>query len=86
MANTSIYAAFERMWQHVIAALGSKADKTDIVQSDWDETNESSLAFIKNKPDENDALELLTEMNIIDPVVADDGSIYTDENGALWSL
>lgn len=26
MANLSIYAAFERMWQHVIAALGGKAD------------------------------------------------------------
>ena len=26
MANTSILAAFERMWQHVTAALGSKSD------------------------------------------------------------
>jgi hypothetical protein len=26
MANTSILAAFERMWQHVVAVLGSKAD------------------------------------------------------------
>lgn len=27
MANPSIYAAFERMWQHFTAALGSKASK-----------------------------------------------------------
>lgn len=27
MANTSILAAFERMWQHVVAALNKKADK-----------------------------------------------------------
>ena len=27
MANTSIKAAFERMWQHVVAQLGNKADK-----------------------------------------------------------
>lgn len=26
MANQSILAAFERMWQHVVAALGSKSD------------------------------------------------------------
>ena len=26
MANTSIYAAFERMWQHIIALVGGKAD------------------------------------------------------------
>lgn len=28
MANTSILAAFERMWQHVVAALGNKSDIT----------------------------------------------------------
>lgn len=26
MANPSIYAAFERLWQHIVAALGNKAD------------------------------------------------------------
>ena len=25
MANTSIYNAFERMWQHIVAALGTKS-------------------------------------------------------------
>jgi uncharacterized membrane protein len=28
MANTSIYNAFERMWLHIVAAIGTKADKT----------------------------------------------------------
>lgn len=27
MANTSILAAFERMWQHTVTILNSKADK-----------------------------------------------------------
>lgn len=26
MANTSIFNAFERMWQHIVAALGNKSD------------------------------------------------------------
>lgn len=30
MANTSIYAAFERMWQHISTALNRKAEKTEI--------------------------------------------------------
>ena len=30
MANTSIYAAFERMWQHIVSALGNKADKSEV--------------------------------------------------------
>lgn len=29
MANTSIYNAFERMWQHVVAALGDKVSKVE---------------------------------------------------------
>jgi hypothetical protein len=28
MANASILAAFERMWQHVVAKVGTKADKS----------------------------------------------------------
>lgn len=35
---------------------------------------------------DEDALELSAELGLIDPVAADDGSIYTDENGVLYSL
>lgn len=27
MANQSIFNAFERMWQHIVAALGDKSEK-----------------------------------------------------------
>lgn len=67
-------------------ALALKADKTEIVQSDWSQTDETATDYIKNKPDEADALALAMDMNLISPVSADDGSIYTDENGALYSL
>ena len=30
MANSSILAAFERMWQHIVVALNNKSDKTDV--------------------------------------------------------
>ena len=30
MANTSILAAFERMWQHVVVALNNKSDKSEM--------------------------------------------------------
>ena len=26
MTNSSIYSAFERMWQHIVARIGTKAD------------------------------------------------------------
>ena len=35
MANSSIYAAFERMWQHVIIALGNKQPKITGVAGDF---------------------------------------------------
>lgn len=32
MANTSILAAFERMWQHIVVALGNKANTSDLIE------------------------------------------------------
>ena len=62
------------------------ADLTEQVQSDWSEDNETSPAFIKNKPTEEDAMELISELGLIEPVIAEDGSIYIDENGAIYSI
>lgn len=55
-------------------------------QSDWSQTDETAVDFIKNKPSEKSALELIVEMGLVEPAAAEDGSIYTDENGAMYSL
>ena len=55
-------------------------------KSDWDQTDSTKPDYIKNKPDEDDALELVMEMNLIEPVIAEDGSVYTDENGAMYTI
>lgn len=55
-------------------------------QSDWEQTDETAPDFIKNKPDEDDALELIAEMGVVEPVAASDGSIYTDKNGVIYAL
>lgn len=63
-------------------------------QPDWNQNDETAPDFIKNKPDvvlrseieEIDAIELVTETGLVSPAAAEDGSIYTDENGALYSL
>jgi hypothetical protein len=67
----------------------TKADKKDIVQSNWEETNETDPAFIQNKPipeDENDALEMLTEMGILDPIQDEENNILTDEDGNIFTI
>ena len=56
-----------------------------IIPSDWNQTDETALDFIKNKPieeTEDDAMEMLFDMGIIVPAV-DDGAILTDENGNI---
>lgn len=55
-------------------------------QVDWDQTDSTKPDYIKNKPDENDALELVSEMGLVEPVFAEDGSIYTDKNGVIYTL
>jgi hypothetical protein len=65
-----------------------------LVNPDWNQNDTSALDFIKNKPDvvlrseieEQDAFILVVETGLISPIAAEDGSIYTDENGALYSL
>lgn len=56
------------------------------VQADWKQTDETAMDFIKNKPNENDALELAIETGLIDPRAASDGAIFTDKNGVIYSL
>jgi hypothetical protein len=41
---------------------------------------------LRNEVEEIKAIELVTEMGLVSPVAAEDGAIYTDENGAMYSL
>ena len=50
MANSSIYAAFERMWQHIIAKIGTKADLIhahDEYLTEYTETDPTVPAWAK---------------------------------------
>ena len=42
--------------------------------------------YILGKPSEMDAIVMAAEMGLVTPFIADDGSIFTDENGAIYSL
>lgn len=57
-----------------------------VVQSDWDQDDAAAIDYIKNKPSTPNAIELAAEMGLVSPVIAEDGSIYTDENGAIYTL
>ena len=58
--------------QAIKKLLSFKADKSEVV--------------LRNEVEEIDAIEIAVEMGLVSPTVAEDGSIYTDENGILYSL
>lgn len=76
MSNASILAAFERMWQHIVVSLGNKADRTDIVQSDWLQTDENATDYIKNKPEIFSNIEELKSLAILQEDLLDTVSGY----------
>ena len=53
--------------------LSKKADKTE-------------LNMKIDRSEIPDALEFAIELELVSPVAAEDGAIYTDENGILYSL
>lgn len=52
-----------------------KADKSDL-----------DTKIDRSEIEEIDAIEIATEIGLIAPVVAEDGSIYTDKSGNIYSL
>ena len=79
MANQSIYNAFERMWQHVIAALGNKANKTEIDATIAE--LETKLNDKANAEHTHDTYETKTDAQ----TKLDEAKEYVDENVNMLS-
>ena len=61
------------------------------IQPDWNQNDETKKDYIKNRPlwkiaTEEDIAILLTNQGYISPVGANDGAIYTDNNGEIYVL
>lgn len=70
MANQSIFAAFERMWAHIVTRLSDKADRTDfdaltdVVNGKADTSHTHTVANI------SDLTATTTELNYMDGVTS----------------
>ena len=56
---------------------------------DWNQNDETKIDFIKNKPGEeteDDAMEMLAEMGLADPVTNEENNILTDEDGNILTI
>lgn len=61
----------------------------EIPQSDWNQTDETAVDYIKNKPlapTDEELLELLVETGIIDPITNNTGAIFVDNNNKIYVL
>ena len=59
------------------------------VNADWDQNDENAADYIKNKPiaeSEDDAMEMLTEMGILDLITDEEGNVLTEENGYILTI
>ena len=52
--------------------LSFKADKDEVI--------------FRSEVEEEDAIQIVADMGLVSPVAAEDGAIYTDENGAVYTL
>lgn len=65
-----------------ILKLEEEMANTSKGQPDWDEDDETQPGYIKNKPDEWDALKLLIDNDML-PAVTTNGQILTDATGRI---
>ena len=58
-------------------------------KADWNQTDETAVDYIKNKPeiatDEN-IMDMLSEIGAVTPVTTADGSIITSPTGEIYTL
>lgn len=57
-----------------------------ITQADWEQKDETAVDYIKNKPNENTALEALAECGVVEPLADENNAVYTNENGIIYIL
>lgn len=74
----------------IVEAEGIKRfEQIGAIQADWDQTDELAPDYIKNKPieeTEDDAIDMLVEMGLIDPVMDEENNILTDEDGNIFTI
>lgn len=92
MANESIKAAFQRLWEHTINKIDERVKKEDgkgLSTNDFTDEYKNKVDYTVEKlanTEDEDAIELLAEMEVIIPITDSDGSVLTDENGNIFVI
>lgn len=82
MANTSILAAFERMWQHVVALVGdATANADEVYVGETEPTNENIQVWV-NTAEDGDVEEPIVYIQDTEPGNAITGSLWVDTDAS----
>lgn len=73
------------LWDHIIARLNTKADKAELMQSDWLQTDNTQLDYIKNKPEIMQSDWLQTDNTQLD-YIKNKPEIVSDEEFFNWII
>ena len=86
--NNTCSITYQPLRSYLSTAVGGTMEAPLTLAADPTEDLEAATKqYVDNIiPTETDAIELAAELNLVSPVAADDGSIYTDENGAVYIL
>jgi hypothetical protein len=92
MANESIKAAFQRLWEHTINKIEERVEKEEgkgLSTNDFTDEYKNKVDYTVEKlanTEDEDAMELLAEMEVITPTTDSDGSVLIDENGNIFVI
>lgn len=92
MANESIKAAFQRLWEHTINQISDRVEKEEgkgLSTNDFTDEYKANVDYAVEKlanTEDEDAMELLYDAGVITPTTDSDGSVLTDENGNIFII
>lgn len=85
--SLTIYETIHQLDEKYIPDTIARA--VDLVQSDWNQTDEAQLDYIKNKPQElsdEEFFNWLNETKVVEPVAANSGKLYTTNDNKIYIL
>ena len=82
-------SGLQRFWENIVSKFVRKVDGKDLSTNDFTDEYKANVDYAVEKlanTEDEDAMELLAEMEVITPTTDSDGSVLTDENGNIFII
>lgn len=91
MANSSVYAAFERFWQHILIKFSEFSnniiggDNVTIIRN-GSQVIISASGSGAAAPSDSEMLDFVIETRLVNPIISNSNKAYIDKNGDVYIL